>query len=153
MIYIIHASFHSLHITSENWTRCALDPLLTRLHSLVGRASHQYRGGGFESRWSLRCFSGLSLQLLLKVASQLRRSLSLVMCETHITRWIGYMPNSVNMQWDYQMPNVALLVIRSPLTLLTPLEAKETLSKRDWSCSSQHRLSVFSVKLSVIIIM
>ena len=35
------------------------------LHSSVGRASHRYRGShGFESRWSLRTFSGLSLQLL-----------------------------------------------------------------------------------------
>ena len=43
------------------------NPLPTRLtiHSSVGRASHQYRGGhGFKSPWSLRIFSGLSLQLL-----------------------------------------------------------------------------------------
>ena len=36
-----------------------------RLHSSVGRASHWHRGGhGFKSRWSLRIFGGLSLQLL-----------------------------------------------------------------------------------------
>ena len=34
----------------------------SRLHSSVGRASHQYRGGhGFKSRLSFRFFSGLSL--------------------------------------------------------------------------------------------
>ena len=36
-----------------------------RLHSSVGRASHRYCGGhGFKSCWSLRLFSGLSLQML-----------------------------------------------------------------------------------------
>ena len=57
---IIYTSCHSLHITCINWTRTWL--LLARLHSSVGRASHRYRGGhGFESPWSLRIFSGLSL--------------------------------------------------------------------------------------------
>ena len=58
----------------------APDPLPTRLHSSVGRASHRYcRGHGFKSCWSLRFFSGLSLQLLLKVASQMQKALSLML--------------------------------------------------------------------------
>ena len=45
------------------------------LHSSVGRASHQYRGGhGFESRWSPNFFQASSFQLL-KLENLLRWSL------------------------------------------------------------------------------
>ena len=49
---------------STNWT---MKPCTcctwSRLHSLVGRASHRYRRDhGFESHWSLLSFSELSLQ-------------------------------------------------------------------------------------------
>ena len=56
---------HSYEATKAVAKQLTLDLLTTRLHSSVGRASHWYRGGhGFVSRWSLRIFSGPSLQLL-----------------------------------------------------------------------------------------
>ena len=64
MNYSIYTSCHFTPHGRYDLNKIDLAPNVW-LHSSVGRASHQYRGGpGFESRWSLDFFQASSFQLL-----------------------------------------------------------------------------------------
>ena len=66
-------------LPTELWSHTMLAPNVW-LHSSVGRASHQYRGGyGFESRWRPDFFHASFFQLL-KLENLLRWSLFTFTC-------------------------------------------------------------------------
>ena len=63
--YAFSFIFHIIPLHGKTWTQQIDLARNVWLHSLVGRASHRYRGGhGFESRWSPDIFQASFFQLL-----------------------------------------------------------------------------------------
>ena len=106
--------------------------LPTRLHSSVGRASQRYRRGrGFESRWSLRIFSGFKFETAY-VTSQLWGSLSLVFFICSALIWSLCFASTSMYGWHTELAGRYLTISLPALvyTLMSPFLRKLTWTSR-----------------------